>query len=375
MEVSAVRSQFLAGLAFGLLIFALISLRHGKDPAVLLAAGEANPSTPYLVETMGRDIPLRGFSGHDGQAYYLQALDPLFITTTRHIMYADRPAYRAQRVLYPLVVGLGGVAPAPLIPWLMGMVSALSYGVGTAAVGLFALKRGLSPWLGLAFLLNLGMLLEFGVGGAGIMAFALACAALPFLLDGRLVAASALFAASALTREVMVVFIAGAVLYWMYEHRRLPFILVLPTAVAGLGWFAYVRVRIDEPTNTPGIHEIQLPFNGIADSYPIWLSTGQLPMIFFLVVFFVVAATAAIAKPSPLTWGAGAFIGLSLILGAFVWKDFNDIMRITAPVFTSAVFFVLSRTGAFVPSGHPSSEQRGGVEIPAMAIAPVVAND
>ncbi len=285
-------------------------------------------------------------------------------------MYTDRPAYRAQRVLYPFVIGLGGLAPAPLIPWLMGLTSSLFYGIGTAAIGLVARRRGLSPWVGLSFSLNLGLLLELGVGGAGIMALALACAALPFLLDGRLVAASVLFAASVLTREVMVVFVGGAALHWMYENRRPPFLLVLPSAFAGLSWFAYVRLRIDEPASTPGIHEIQLPFKGIADSYPIWTATGQLPMIAFLALFFLLAIVAAVRMPSLLTWAAASFVGLSVVLGPFVWKDFNDIMRITAPVFTSGVFFITARTSGFARETAPPSSLGPDTDFSQAKLAP-----
>ena len=345
MEFPALRPQFMMGLLFGLVLFVLVSVQNGNDPAVLLAAGEANSygATPHIVETMGRTVPLRPFGGHDGQAYYLQALDPFFLGTTDHILFADRPIYRSQRMLFPVVIGLGGLAPAPMIPWMMGLVNAIFFGVASAAVGAIAHERGFSRWLALSVPLNLGLLMEFGIGGAQIMAFALALVGLVLVDRDRLVAAGLVFAASALTRETMVVFVGGVLLHWMYLNRRIPFVLFVPSAVAGLGWAGYLRLRIEELPTTQGIAEISLPLDGLRRASASW-GSEQLTILAVTAVLALIVVWASAKAPSPLMWGAAVYIPFATIVGKVVWVEWYDFTRILHPIFTAAVFVLLSRT-------------------------------
>ena len=71
----------------------------------------------YGEEILGDVVPSGGF-GHDGKYYFMQAMDPFFMSPEDHAAYLlDRPTYRAQRMVYPTLAGGFGLLPAQAISW------------------------------------------------------------------------------------------------------------------------------------------------------------------------------------------------------------------------------------------------------------------
>src|SRR6476469_4107940 len=76
-----------------------------------------------------------GTRGYDGQFYYYIATDPL--NAAQHM---DNPAFRLQRVFYPLVIMAVSLGQAALVPYAMILINYLSVLGGTLLVGLMLVR-------------------------------------------------------------------------------------------------------------------------------------------------------------------------------------------------------------------------------------------
>ena len=357
---SSSRGCVLASLVIGMIFFTLITTQNGFDPAVFISAGENEAATDHIVEQLGRDIPLRPPPGHDGQQFFLQALDPFFLGSTEHAVFMDRPLHRSQRVLYPAMIGLGGLAPPTLIPWLMGLVNVAAFGLGTWAVSRIAVREGQSNWLGLAFVLNIGLLMEFDIGGAGILAFALGSAAVAELEIGRERSAALLFVAAVLAKEVMLVFVAGALLLQWRRTRKMPFMVGAPAALAVGLWALYLRLIFSEDLTDKGVIELGAPFRGFSQAVPEWT---QFPFDFLVVALAIVCLLwvirQAVVKPSLMVWGAAGFAVLSVFFRDFLWDAWFNLTRAVAPVFSVFLYSVMVRSHAEEEHAPPHAPVSG----------------
>ncbi len=72
---------------------------HGGDPSFFVTAGA------FFVDRQSAPASLsilNGSHGYDGQFYYRLALDPFPAQRTNFGITLDVPAYRQQRILYPI---------------------------------------------------------------------------------------------------------------------------------------------------------------------------------------------------------------------------------------------------------------------------------
>src|SRR3984893_1910126 len=95
-------------------------------------------------------------AGYDGQFYYQIARDPLHAAP-----FLDKPAYRYQRIVYPLLVAILSVGQAKLIPYMLLLVNFVSIVLGTEVFARLLIKKNLSPWYSLAFGLYFGQAAAF----------------------------------------------------------------------------------------------------------------------------------------------------------------------------------------------------------------------
>ncbi len=331
----------LLGLAIGCLLALRLLVPAGWNPSVFLALGEESTlQTEYAQRALG-EVVTRELQGHDGKFFFIQAVDPFYLDPDRHAAFLDRPRYRAQRMLFPLVAGLGGLAPPAAIPWAMAVTSILALGAGSWLTAEIARLLGGSPWLGLAFALNLGVISELFIGGAGILALALGVGAVWALMTGRLGWAVSGLTAAALTREVMLLFALGlAVALWRVRGVRTAMGALLFPAGAVTGWWLYLSVRLGHLAAMPAVQEIDVsyPFAGLADAARHrW--EGPLDLVFggLLVAVLVFFTIRVLERPTYLGWGSLGFVALAAVLSGQVWGRYFDISRALAPVLTAYV--------------------------------------
>ena len=245
--------------AIGVLIVITALLRHDGDIAGLVKFGAEEPvaaRTAHVEEVLGRDVATVGVLGHDGSMFFLQALDPFFLDPDEHAVHLDRPEYRAQRMLFPLLAGFGGLLPPEAVLWSMAVVNIAAISLGSLGTARIAGQLGGSLWLGLAFAVNPGIIFEFDISGAGILAFTCAIWGTVEILSDRPRRATAWFLAAVLAREVMLLYVAGACLHRLVTTRRIPWMLGTVPALGVAGWASYVRLRLD---SHDGVREVQGP--------------------------------------------------------------------------------------------------------------------
>ncbi len=325
----------------GLLIFASSLLGFDGDLTVLLKFGSDDPAaalTAHAEAVLNRDVTTTGGQGHDGRFFFLQALDPLYLSPDEHAVYLDRPRYRAQRMLYPLVAGVGGLVSPEAVLWSMAFINVAALALGTLGTARLAQRLGGSAWLGLAFTLNPGIFFEFIVSGAGIVAFACAVWGTLAIIDARTRSAIVWFVAAVLAREVMLLYLAGVCCHRLFVTRRIPWALGAIPALSVFAWMGYVRLRLSSTREVTEIQEFGPPFGGMLDAFDNWLNDPiDLAIIVGLIAMMPLLVLRAVQRPNPLAWGALGFVPLAILMTSQVWFDLFDISRAITPIMTAYV--------------------------------------
>ena len=315
------------------------------DPSYFAAFGEeASLERQYAEERLG-EVFLRPAYGHDGKFFFIQANDPWLLDPERNAHFLDRPAYRSQRMLYPLLAGGGGMLGPTAILWGMLVVNVAATAIGTWVVARIAQEFGRSPLWGLAFTLNPGVISEVGIGGAGVVALAAAFAGVQALQKDEHRLAVLLLSLAVLAREVMVVVAAGTgVWLWLKgEKKRAVACLVVPTLAATL-WGIYVRLRVGSLTSGSEIQEIGLPFRGFFEAFTSAWREDLFSMLtgWTVLVLLVMFSIVAIRTRNLVGLGFVGFCALGVMLTEQVWGSHWDITRAISPLFTALVLLVIN---------------------------------
>jgi hypothetical protein len=69
------------------------------------------------------------------------------VTGHRYIDSHDEPAYRYQRILYPMLARFTALEQPSAVPWTMLAINLLSVGLGVLALGSWLRRKGISSWL------------------------------------------------------------------------------------------------------------------------------------------------------------------------------------------------------------------------------------
>ena len=358
-SATPVRPVAAVAVVIGVLIVAASLLRHDGDIAGLIKFGAGDPvaeRTAHVEDVLGREVATVDLLGHDGSMFFLQALDPFFLDPGEHALHLDRPVYRAQRMLFPTVAGVGGLLPAEAVLWSMAVVNIGAIALGTAGTARLAQRLGGSPWLGLAFALNPGIVFEFDISGAGIVAFACAVWGTVAVIDRRTRSAVGWFVAAVLAREVMLLYLAGVCCHQLWTNRRIPWLLGGVPALGAAAWAGYIRLRLDSHDGVQEVQEFGAPFGGMIDAFGNWLDDPvDLAVISGLVIVMPLLVLRAAQRPNPLAWGALGFVLLAILMTRQVWWNFFDISRAVAPIITAYVVTAFSeppgtRDGVASPS-------------------------
>jgi hypothetical protein len=332
----------LVAMALSTLMAVRVLSEVGWDPTIFVAFGEeATPTREYAEERLG-DVFLRPAQGHDGKFFFVQANDPWVVDPDSNAQVLDRPLYRSQRMLYPVLAGGVGFLDSEAIVWAMLVVNLIAMGVGTWATAQIAVEMGGSGWWGLAFALNLGFISEINIGGAGVVAAAAAFGAVLMFMKDRVPLGIAFLGVAALAREAMLIAVAGTALWlWVRHRRRTAVVTALIPGLAVVLWAAYLRVRIGEGATASEVQEIGWPFVGFIEAFQSWsedpidLAVGVVVMILFLLFTRRALIGGHLVGSAFL-----GFVLLGIVFTEQVWHSYFDITRAIAPIITSFVLLV-----------------------------------
>jgi len=284
--------------------------------AVLISV-QGNPLAFAVLGTRFSQGDPQGSEGYDGQFAYQIALRPLDAAP-----YLDVPAYRYQRILYPMLARLLALGHPNAIPWTLILANAAAIGLGTWATERLLLHFGVSRWYALSYGLYGGQLLALRTDLNEPWAQALIqCAMLAWAKD-RHPAAICAFALAALTKETTLIFLAAYLLYSL-KKRMWPSSIGL--CAAALPFLIY-QALLWAWLGNPGIG------SGGANATPFslvplggWLAIAQVNLMVFLLISLIIVpmsvlpAIAGIVLSLPdLLQGKDHPITYSLLLNALV---------------------------------------------------------
>lgn len=160
--------------------------------------------------------------GYDGQFVYYIARD-----LTGAARYLDVPAYRYQRIIYPLLAWAGSLGGQPaLLPWVMVAINVAALAIGTALLEWLLAQEKASPWYALSYGLFAGVFVAVRFSTTEPLAYGLALAALVAAQRGSVTGFTFFMAVAILTKETAIFFGIGYGLYFLLQRRWLAALLL-----------------------------------------------------------------------------------------------------------------------------------------------------
>jgi hypothetical protein len=295
------------GLVVAVLLLAYLGLtlaRHGGDPLAFVRLGEGFAG--------GEPV---GEPGYDGQFAYWIAVDPRPAVAGPHL---DVPAYRYQRVLYPLLAWALAAGHPGLVPWTLVIINFVAQVALTVLVERWLAAHGRSRWFALTVGLWAGLVLSVRLDLSEPLCFALVMAGLLAVRGERFGMAAVLMALAVVTKETALLFVipllAWAALNQKWRALTLFGLALVPFAVLQgllLRWFGALGLATGGYLATP--LEI-IPYNGL------WrIAAVSVPAFVLLLVIFgpmvVVPSVWGIITTLRRVW-ARDYTPIVLVLGA-----------------------------------------------------------
>jgi Gpi18-like mannosyltransferase len=162
-----------------------------------------DPSAIAEIGTRFAENNLQGTQGYDGQFSLFIALDPDPQSVASHL---DVPAYRYQRILYPLLARLIAFGNNNLIPWTLILVNVLTHATATYLLADLLERKGYASWYALIYGLWVGLISGVGLDLHEPLAFGLVILGFYLRQRRKYVLMAVSFSLALFAKEVTVVF-------------------------------------------------------------------------------------------------------------------------------------------------------------------------
>lgn len=275
----------------------------GWDASGFIAAGDQyvdTSKTPEQVKVQANS------PGYDGQFYYALAIEPWSDDNERDGVALDKPAYRQQRILYPLIVSALTLGNEHWAPEGLILVNLLAILVGAYLGTRFVAGRK-GVLLGIAVGLYPGFLLSTTRDLAEPLAGALIIGSLLSVRKRRFAWATLLLTMAVLTRETTLAVALAAAGVWTWQsvtrskQRDVPLLFFLTPIGVWIAWQLLLLSDTGTVAVASGGNNLTLPFSGILRAFSEVQTHGG----------------AALAR-----WMAGAaLVGLIAVFGLASLKD------------------------------------------------------
>lgn len=176
--------------------------------AVILALNDGDPLAFAVIGSRYELGVPGGTEGYDGQFAYYIAVDPADAADQ-----LDVPAYRYQRILYPMLARGLALGNKELVPWTLVLINFVALVVGTAIMERLLERFGVSSSYALVYGLYAGQLMSVRLDLNEPLCFGLTCGAIWAFERERRGWSSVLFALAALSKETALVFAGAYALY------------------------------------------------------------------------------------------------------------------------------------------------------------------
>ena len=296
----------------------------------------------------------RGTQGYDGQFFYMACFDP-WIRSDMHT-YMDTPAYRYQRMLYPLLASLLAMGKPDFFPYTLIIVNVFFILFGTFFIIRLLGKEGLNPYWSLLYAFNFGFLLSVFRDLSTPVALGLLIAGFYYYKNNQILISIIFLSLSVLARELMIIPITGIVFYEVIVQRdwKKAFYISL-FLVPFIFWQVYIYHRIGILTYGGGKSNFGVPFIStlnylkqcLSDPNPQRNSEKLFAILFTLLwTSTFIISTRAIFVSFRL-WTTHALVGfafLSVFLTKTIWVEPWSYARVLSPLFTLLlIHFIYTR--------------------------------
>ncbi len=207
-----------------LIVAILISLfilgrlsQSGFDFSSFVVAGDTFSKPARVPRSL---TVLKESAGYDGQFYYRLALNPLTSQVTEFGITLDIPAYRHQRILYPLLTWVLSLGNANLVPIIMVLINFFSLCVMGWIGGAYAQSLKQHALWGVFLPLYPGFLFTLSRDLVEILEVTLLLGSLLLIRRGKPVAATLLLALAVLTKETAFLVAVAALLVYVFKLRK-----------------------------------------------------------------------------------------------------------------------------------------------------------
>lgn len=248
MNTHVGRWMLIGGLTAGLLV--LIALMfHGWDWDFFAHIGYRLPNGDGTV-----------FSGYDGQFAYFIARD-----VVDAIPHLDVPAYRLQRIVYPMTAWLFAGGQARAVPVSLVLVNVAAVALGTGAFALLVRRESAPAWVPILFIawIGIGQTLLYDLNE--ILTVALSLWAWVFWQRGQTHRAGILFGIGALAKDLAFLFAVPTIVYAAIRHDwRNAARLLLWAFAPYIAWLILLRVNLSAWSFSAHAIEFEImPFGGL----------------------------------------------------------------------------------------------------------------
>ncbi len=237
----------------------------GFRPERFVEFGRRAPSWPLAQRVLGPDVQARQGYGHDGKEFWLLARDPTLRNGPELVRALDRPAYRAQRILYPLLASPWRLAGERALLWGLLITNLIVVGIGGYVAALLALEVGAPAWAGLAYALNPATFVTVLYDGSDAVALTALLWSLLLVARGRPAGAALAGTLATLAKEASLLSIGGVALLAPGLRLRPRVLLPALPVAAAVAWGAYARWRLGWPET--GLREFTPPLRGYVDAW------------------------------------------------------------------------------------------------------------
>jgi len=169
--------------------------------------------------------------GYDGQFAYQIARDP-----ANGWQYVDLPAYRYQRILYPMLARVLSLGSEFVLPWMMLLINLVSVPLGVYLLEKILVNFGQSRWPALGYGLFIGTLMSLRLCLNEPLAYALVIGGIYLYLKDHIPGSAICFGLAVLTKEVTILFVAAIGLYLIIRKFRTGFVFGMIAVAPYLLW-------------------------------------------------------------------------------------------------------------------------------------------
>ena len=309
------------GITYALALISARAIMHKCDPLCFATIGQ---------HFLSGDP--NGSIGYDGQFAYFIASDPS--DAIRHL---DAPAYRLQRILYPLLARALALGQSNEVPLALLFVNVLGVGFGTAAFAELLSLETAPPWMPLLFFAWIGTAYSLLGDLNEITAVALSLWALIFFHRHHPFAAGLTFGLAGLGKDTAFLFSIPLLIYLLMNKRWRETSQIGPLAVLPyLVWMVVISLVLGSwGFEVDATHFETIPFAGLGT----WGSAWPLIALVLILPSSICAALGASRWNSPYALMAlSGFFFLTFLPGGSY--EVRAVFRLTTPLVLTCVLLV-----------------------------------